>query len=73
MNHSCRNRLCSTPHEEAELPDIKEMECPISGKIGCLLMMDRNELAAHLSEYHPDYQDDPEPWFDAERVRQFRH
>lgn len=73
MTHSCRNSLCDTPHyEDDELPDILQMECPIGGHIDCLFQMDRNEMGVHLGLLHRDYEDDPEPFFDAERERRFR-
>jgi len=70
MNHSCRQRNCDTPCE-SNIPDIEEMECPLQKYIHCLSLMDRNELGTHLSHYHPDYAEDPEPWFEAERERRF--
>jgi len=69
-------RILQVTPDIDELPDIKTMQCPIADRyakrIACMAEMDRNELAAHISEYHPDYHEDPEPYFDAERERRFK-
>lgn len=75
ISHDCHYRNCETPCDPAKLPDIREMECPIMEPmqrvLRCLKQMDRNELAAHISECHPEYHHDPEPYFDAERKERF--
>lgn len=51
------------------MPELEYITCPIHRYLDCMKEMDRNEFAAHLGFYHPEYQDDPEPFFDAERAR----
>lgn len=61
---------CITPHyENDEIPDIDEIQCPIETGPECLHWFDRNALATHIGEFHFDYRDDPEPYFEAERQR----
>lgn len=74
MSHP--NALTITPfYEDDEMPDIYEMQCPVKSRfehfIDCEREMNRNELAAHIAFYHPDYESDPEPFFEAERVKRF--
>jgi len=45
------------------------MACPIEGHFSCEIHMDRNELASHISTAHPDYREDPEPYFSQEAER----
>lgn len=72
MSHSCQRNLCTTPHyEETEMPEVKEMQCPLGQFIGCMAWMDQNEFGVHLATCHPDYEEDPGPWFEEERERLF--
>lgn len=77
MSHSCRQTLCETPHyEDSELPPLKEIECPIKERFQivpeCSLLMDGSALSVHITEFHKEYEADPEPYFDAVRERRFK-
>lgn len=53
------------------MPEVKEMQCPLASFIGCMAWMDQNEFGVHLATCHPDYEEDPAPWFEEERERLF--
>lgn len=69
MTHSCRERNCETPCDPGALPEVREIQCPLEKYIACLGWFDLNEFASHLGQYHKDYQDDPNPYFEAEAER----
>lgn len=61
-----------SPEHDKPVPDIDIIQCPIATRIACMYWFNRNELAKHISAHHPDYHEDPEPYFEAERERRFK-
>jgi hypothetical protein len=51
---------------ESICEQLTEIKCPISGYVECYHWFERPDLRGHIDAFHPDYQSDPEPYFEYE-------